>query len=234
MKRFISSRSLQLTALSILAVTTTTAQAQTCRGAPRGGGIAFVSGKGYPGTTVGASLSKGVIGLGFNSLSETDGVSGWDANFRLTLPFGASRFQFCPSLGIDYKNEDVQLANDLNLTARIATAAAGIGFGYEQEVFKGVSLIPFAGVDYHFTAIVFTLDDETEDDALSGDTLSHFNIRYGALVQYKMIYAGISADRYSDTEGSRPYAARYVLGFAFGGGSSSGRRSPVPQRSQPR
>lgn len=229
MKCQTSSRTLLATALCLLAAAATVTEAQTCRGAPRGGGIAFVSGQGYPGNTVGASLSKGVIGIGFNSLSENDGVSGWDANLRFTFAFG-NRFQFCPSLGVDYKNEDVRMASDLNLTARTATAAAGVGFGYEQPVFQGLSLIPFIGLDYHFTGIVFTIDDETDEDELSGDTLSHVNIRYGALVQYKMLYAGFSADRFSDTKGPRPYAARVVVGFAFGSGGKSARKSPVPGR----
>ena len=48
----------------------------------------MVSGRGYPGTTVGASLSKGFIALGFNSLGESDGVKAWDASLRFNMAIG--------------------------------------------------------------------------------------------------------------------------------------------------
>jgi hypothetical protein len=168
-----------------------------------------------------------VIGAGFNSLSETNGLSGWDANLRINIPLGG-RLQICPGLGFEFKTEEFAVENIGDLTTRTGSASAGLGFGFEQQVFKGVSLIPFAAVDYQFSAIVYSLDTpDNSEDELSGDTLSHFNITYGGLVKYKALYAGVSAERYSDTEGSRPYRARLLVGFAFGGGSRSSRESSM-------
>ena len=104
-------------------------------------------------------------------------------------------------------------------------------FGFEQEVYNGVSLIPFLGVDYDFTAFVFTLDTpDASEDELSGDTLSHVNIQYGFIAQYKTFYAGMSADRYSDTKGINQYQARWVVGVSFGNSSrqSSKRAAQIP------
>ena len=230
MTSFLGSRVLPAVTLFLLAATSIDAGAQTCRGMPRGGGIAYVRGEQFLGSTNGVAISKGAIGGGFNSLSASAGTSAWDANLRFTLAMGKSKFQWCPSLGIEYLNQSFDVSDGSKLTARNGTVAAGIGFGFEQDVYKGISLIPFLGVDYHFTAIVFSLDapDDGEDE-LSGDTLSHLNIQYGGLVKYKSFFAGFSADRFSDTEGSRPYRARLLLGFAFGGGARSSRADPIPR-----
>ncbi|NUQ11756.1 MAG: hypothetical protein HUU26_05405 [Gemmatimonadaceae bacterium] len=227
-----ASRVLPVLTLFTLALVATEAQAQTCRGMPRGGGIAFVRGERFGGTTNGVALSKGAFALGFNSLGETQDVTAWDANLRFTLAMGG-KFQVCPALGFDYMNEDWDMGGGMSLKSRIGTAQAGVGFGYEHEFMDGLSVMPFLAVDYQFTAIVFSLDTpDSGEDELSGDTLSHFNVRYGGLVRYKSFFVGIAADRYSDTEGSRPHAARFYGGFAFGaGGGSSARKAPVPRPS---
>ena len=234
MTSLFGSRVLPAVTLFLLATTSVDAGAQTCRGMPRGGGIAFVRGDVYLGPTYGVALSKGFVGAGFNSLSGDDGNKAWDANLRFTLPLGASKFQVCPSLGLEYMNATSEFSDGSQLKAHTATAAAGVGLGFEQEVYKGISLIPFLGVDFHFTAVGFSLDapDDTEN-SLSGDTLSHVNIQYGGLAKYQSFYVGFSADRFSDTEGSHPYRARLFLGFAFGGGSKSSRSASIPQPVRP-
>ena len=234
MTGFLDSRVLPAVALLLIATTAVHAGAQTCRGMPRGGGIGFVAGNEYLGSTYGVALSKGVVAAGFNSLSGNDRVTSWDANLRFTLAKGGA-LQWCPSIGFEFRNDKMGVSDGSELTARIGTAAAGLGLGYEREAYKGISLIPFLGVDYQFTAIVFSLD--TPDGAegeLSGDTLSHFSIQYGGLAKYKSFYAGFSADRFLESGTKRPYRARWILGFAFGGGSKSSRAAPVPRPSSVR
>lgn len=226
---FPRSRVLFAATFLVLATTAVDAGAQTCRGMPRGGGIAYARGLSFTGYTNGVALSKGVLGLGFNSLSETVGVSGWDANLRFTLPLGTSKFQICPGLGLEYKNDDMVL-NDQDVKTRTATAAAGVSFGSEWDVAKGVSLIPFIGIDYNFNAIVFSVETDGEEE-LSGDTLSKVNINYGGLAKYKSFYVGFTADRYSDAKGVNPRRARWLFGLAFGGGSKSAKHSSIPNRS---
>jgi len=224
------SRVFSAVTLFLLAATSVDAGAQTCRGMPRGGGIAVVRGDVYLGSTYGVTLSKGIFGAGFNSLSGEAGNTAWDANLRFTLARGIGQFQVCPSLGLEYMNATSEFSDGSKLTSRTGTAAAGVGLGFEQEVYKGISLIPFLGVDYHFTAIAFSLDAPDDgESSLSGDTLSHVNIQYGGLAKYQSFFLGFSADRFSDTKGSRPYRARLFLGFAFGGGNKSSRAAPLPR-----
>ena len=240
---FHGSRVLPAVTLFILAASAVDANAQTCRGyfrgdASKGGGIAFVSGATYGASLIGVALSKGAFGVGFNSQSASSDVTAWDANLRFNVAMGG-RFQVCPGLEFDYKNEDWDMGGGMALKSRIGTVQGGIGFGFEQEVYKGLTLIPFLSVDYQFTAIVFTLDTpDNSEDELSGDTLRHFNIRYGGLARYKLFFAGISGDRYSDQKGNRPHSARLFAGFAFGGGSGGGgksaRQAPVPRPSEVR
>lgn len=233
MTSFLGSRVLPAVTLFLLAATSL--DAQTCRGMPRGGGIALVRGDVYLGPTYGVAVSKGIFGAGFNSLSGEAGNTAWDANLRFTLALGSSKFQVCPSLGLEYMNGTSEFSDGSELTSRTATAAAGVGFGFEQEVYKGISLIPFLGVDYHFTAIAFSIDaPDGSDNSLSGDTLSHVNIQYGGLATYQSFYVGFSADRFSDTKGSRPYRARLFLGYAFGGASKSSRAATLPRPSSVR
>lgn len=223
------SRVLSLVAFALLGATARTAEAQICRGMPSGGGVAFALGSQYLGPSYGVAFSKGAIAAGYNSLSSDTDVSGWDANIRFSAAMGGSSFKVCPSLGIDYATEGRPIADGSEFTARIATAAAGLAFGYEQRVGQGVSVVPFVGVDYHFKALVYSLSTEDSDeDELSGDTLSYVNIQYGGLVQYKSFYAGFAADR-STHESGGLYRTRLLLGFAFGGGSKSARQSPAPR-----
>jgi hypothetical protein len=223
-------RVLPAVALFLVAATAVDAGAQTCRGMPRGGGIALVRGDVYLGPTYGVALSKGIFGVGFNSLSGEAGNTAWDANLRFTLARGIGKFQVCPSLGLEYMNATSEFSDGSELTSRTGTAAAGVGLGFEQEVYNGISLIPFLALDYQFTAIAFSLDAPDDgESSLSGDTLSHVNIQYGGLAKYQSFYVGFSADRFSDTEGSRPYRARLFVGFAFGGASRSTRAAPLPR-----
>ena len=232
MRRSLATRVLTATALVVLAATPVEAGAQTCRGMPRRGGIAFVHSSTYGGPQNGVAVSlaggRTAIGGGFRSQSEDLGVSAWGADLRFSVLLGAGNLQICPGLGLDYTNEDWDIGDGLALTTRIASAQAGVGLGYEREVYEDLTVAPFLGLDYQFTAWVFTLDSpETTDDELSGDTLSHFNIRYGVLAQYKFVYAGVSADRYSDTKGSSPYLGRWIVGVSFGGGNRATRQAPV-------
>lgn len=228
MTRFPDSRVLSAIALLLVATTAIEARAQTCRGMPRGGGVGFVVGDQLLGSSYGVALSKGAVGVGFNSLTGNDRISSWDANLRFTLAKGGA-LQWCPSIGFEYRNDDITVSDGSTLTARIGTAAAGLAFGYEREVYKGVSVIPFAGVDYQFTAIVFSLDTpDGEEGELSGDTLSHVSIRYGAIAKYRNFYGGFAGDRYLESDIDRPYRVRWILGFAFSGSSRSSRVASVP------
>jgi hypothetical protein len=174
------------------------------------------------GSSLGATLSKGPIAVGFNSFSGNDDITTWDANLRLTMAMGG-KLQWCPSIGFDFRSSDLDISDGSKLTARTGTAAAGLSLGYEQEVSKGVSVVPFIGVDFQFSAVVFSLDTpDSEEGELSGDTLSTVNLLYGALATYKSFFAGVAMNRFADA-GGRPYRARWILGYAFGGSSSSSR-----------
>ncbi|HEX9563327.1 MAG TPA: hypothetical protein VF981_05120 [Gemmatimonadaceae bacterium] len=228
-----SSRVLQAATLLVFLTTAANAGAQTCRGTPRGGGLAFVRGQSFVGSTngVAAAVAGGRFAIDgdYRSLTaDAEGVSGFDASVRFSLLLGGNNLLVCPSLGFVYNSEDWEFGDGGSLTTRTGSARAGLGLGYQREVYKGLSLIPFISADYDFTAIVFTLDPAEEgDEELSGDTLSRVNVQYGILAQYKFFYAGISADRYSDTKGDRPLLARWMVGITFGGSRSSQRRASV-------
>jgi hypothetical protein len=224
---FRGSRVLPALTLIVLSATAIEAGAQTCRGMPRGGGIAYVRGDQFTGSTNGIALSKGFFGLGFNSLSENMGISGWDANLRLTMAFG-SKLQICPALGLEFAQDEIESLS--KVTSRTGTASAGIHLGFEQEVTKGLSVIPFIGVDYQFTAIAYSLEVEGDDDEISGDTLSHANLTAGALARYKSFFAGLTLDRDLDEDGGIPYRTRLLIGFAFGAGGRSSYVAPLPRR----
>jgi hypothetical protein len=217
--------------VALLASGAITANAQTCRGMPRGGGIAFTLGNVYLGSTYGVSASKGIIALGFNSLSSETDVTAWDGNVRFTVPLRVSKLQACPSLGLEYENQTVPLLDGRELSAQHASAAAGVGLSYEQELSRGISIAPFLAIDYRFNAIVYSIDVEDEEDELSGDTLSYVNLTYGGLVQYKSFYAALAVDRSTGDEGGL-YRSRLYLGFSFGGNRSS--RSTATPRSPTR
>lgn len=216
-------RALAVVTLGLLVCTQRTAEAQSCRGMPRGGGLAFAMGDQFLGSSYGVAASKGPIAVGFNTLSSESEISAWDANVRFTLAMGASRLQFCPSLGIDYQNQSVPVFDGSELTVRHATAGAGVGVSYQFDATRGISITPFLAGDYHFSGIMFSLSDEDAEDELSGDTLSFVNLQYGGVVQYKTFFAAFVADRSLANDGGL-YRTRLMLGISLGGGGGSSSR----------
>lgn len=234
MTRISLTRAAQAAAILTM-VFATTVEAQSCRGLSRSGGIAYMRGQSLSGVSngVAASLAGGRFAVdgSYGSLTaDADDISGMDASLRFSMLFGGSNFKFCPSLGFLYNSDEWQIDATTNLTQRTVSGRLGVGFGYEWEAYPGLSLVPFASVDYDFSGFVFTLDADDGEDELSGDTLSRASIQYGVAAQYRMVFLSYAAERYSDTKGTRPHLGRLLVGVSLGGwNSSSSRRSPTPK-----
>jgi hypothetical protein len=156
------------------------------------------------------------IGVGLRTRDLESDATGQEYLFRLSLKFGAARVQICPGFGVGFARDEWSTPTGLTLTSNALTARAGAGIGFEQEVHKGLSAIPFVVVQYAFTATAFDLDDGIGGDAeITGDTLSRVDIEYGLMARYRFLYGGIAAQRNSERSGNHPYMARWIIGFAF-------------------
>jgi len=234
-----------LTALVALTAGASRLGAQVCNGTPNGKSVAYEYGRMSVGSSQGVSgtLAGGrtAIGAGFAIRDVGDDVSGQQGSLRFSLVFPAGKVSICPGLGLVYQHDTWDAPNDAKLTTHNLGARAGVGLGFEQEVYHGFSLAPYVVGQYEFAISVFDLKVTSSDEVdaqTTGDTTSHVQIEYGLIGRYHALYAGIAAHRTSDTDGIRPYMARFLVGFAFSGGgrskrSSVNRNASVSRRSEP-
>jgi len=170
---------------------------------------------------ISAALDRGrfAVGMSLRARELESDAKGQEAALRFSLGFTVSRVQICPGIGLGFARDEWE-SPGVTLTANAFTGRAGVGIGMEQPLYGEFSAIPFIVAQYEFTAIVYDLDDASGGDPeITGDTLSRVDIEYGLMARYKFVYAGIAAQRNSDRTGSRPYMARWIIGFAFGGGA---------------
>ena len=221
------SRKQRLFGFLILAITTLSSsqlQAQACFGTPSRTNVAYEYGMFSFGQSNGASAAlvgrRTALAIAARTGDIGDlSLQGGDLRFSLGLPVG--KVQICPALGVGYKSLTSEPAPEFSINSKTLSLRAGAGIGIEQHVYAGVSLIPFVAARYEFNLIYINVDapNSDPDTDISGDTLSVVNFEYGLTATWKMLYVGIAAQR-NDDSGDRPYFARYVLGFTFGGGSS--------------
>ncbi len=211
--------------LTMVAAAPGIASGQACHGTPRGTSIAYEYGKLNVGNTQGLAATFGGITLGGRLRDINEDVSGYEADLRFSLVLGTSRFQVCPLIGLGFQRDDWDFDVDSKLTTNMLTAKAGVAIGTEIPVSRGFTAIPFLQVAYQFSAIHFDLEIPNSEPEVTGDTVSVVDIGYGLVGRYKNFFAGVAANRDTDTEGIRPYQARWILGFSFSGGNKS---SPAP------
>ena len=222
------SRQQQLFTLLVLATTPVASnklQAQACFGTPSRTNVAYEYGMLSFGQSNGVSAAlvggRTALGLALRT-GEIDDLDMQGADLRFSLKVPAGRVQICPALGVGYKSLTSEPATDFKINSKTLSLRAGAGVGIEQEVYAGISLIPFVAARYEFSLVYIDVDapNADPDDEISGDTLSRVDFEYGLTATWRMLYVGIAAQRNSDS-GSRPYFARYILGFTFGSGSST-------------
>jgi len=213
---------LSCTALAVLSlVVPGMAGAQACHGTPRGTTLAYEYGKLNVGNTQGLAATFGAVKLGARLRNIDDELSGKEADLRFSIPIGTARFQVCPLLGLGFQRDEWDFDLDSRLTTNMLTLKAGAAFGTEIQVAAGISAMPFVQVAYQFSAIHFDLEMPNSEPEVTGDTLSFVDIEYGLVGRYRNFFAGVAANRDTDSEGIHPYQARYIFGFSFSGGSSS-------------
>ncbi len=220
------SRQQRLFAFLVLATTSVASsqlQAQACFGTPSRTNVAYEYGVLSFGQSNGVSavLGGGRTSLGLavrtGEIDDSD-IQGGDLRFSIKLPAG--KVQICPALGVGYRSLTSDPSPNFSINAKTLSLRAGGGVGFEQEVFAGISLIPFVAARYEFSLTYINVDaaNADPDDEISGDTLSGVDIEYGLTAVWKMLYVGIAAQRNQDS-GDRPYFARYVIGFTLGNNS---------------
>ncbi len=198
------------------------AQAQAaCHGTPRGLSLAYEYGRLTAGNSQGVALTLPKVRLAARVRDIDESLSGQEFDVRFSVPIGTSKFQVCPLLGATYGQDEWDFSTTSSMTTQTLALRAGAAVGGEFPVAAGLSAIPFVQVAYQFRAVKFDIDDAVGNIETSADTVSGVDIEYGLVGRYRNFFAGVAANRSDDTEGLRPYQARWILGFSFGGGSRS-------------
>lgn len=198
-----------------------TVHAQACLGTPNRGGIAYENVRYSVGTGHGAAAAfvpgRLAIGAHANTRTTSDATSGFEGGGRFAVVLPVSRVQVCPGIGADFYRDTWTVSGATEVKTSRLTGRAGVGIGLEQPVYKGIAIIPSVGVHYQFAATKFDAEIPGQEVVTTGDTTSKVVINYAIVARYRFVFSGVSAFRHSDGEGRRPAAARYFVGFAFGG-----------------
>ena len=206
--------------------------AQACYGTPSRGGLAFETGKVSFGTMTGASGAiagrRVALSGSYRRVEVGEQVSGNGGHGRLALVLGSRRVQVCPALGVDFERRAWDAGAPGTLTSNQLRGLAGVGLGLEQPVYRDLMVIPFAVVQYAYTAVHYSLDAPNSDVQDVGDTTSAGDLEYGLLARYKILYGGFAA-RHA-MKSAPPYLARWVVGLTFPAGPGARRREAVPAR----
>ena len=202
-----------------------------CHGTPRGTTLAYEYGKLSNGNTQGVAATFAVVRLGARMRDLGEDFSGQEVDLRLSAPIGTSRFKVCPLLGVGYTRDEWDFEATSTMTSQTLALRGGVAVGAEFPVAAGFAAIPFVQVAYRFAATKFDIDSPSGEIETSADTASGVDIEYGVVGRYRNFFAGVAASRDQDTEGIRPYQARWIFGFAFSGGGNSPRASTTRSRS---
>jgi hypothetical protein len=209
--------------LATLAALTSPVQGQTCHGTSRGGGIALEHGSlsigRIDGATIALAGSRVAFGAAYRYRDINTDQNGHEGEFRFSLLFGGSRLLICPTVGLDYQRDTWSLGDGQSIISNRVAGRGGVNAGLDLPIGGSFVVTPFAGARYEFAVIAFEAAGGSAETNVTGDTLSHVDIEYGAIVHYRGVFGGVITNRYSDLK--RPYMARLVLGFGFGG---TGRR----------
>jgi hypothetical protein len=156
------------------------------------------------------------VGAAYRHRDIASDRTGHEGDLRFSLLLGASRLVICPTVGADYQRETWNTGERASVIANRLAGRGGVNVGFEFPLGGSFVVTPFAGAQYEFAIIGFETSGGGADANVTGDTLSHADIEYGAMVRYGRVFGGVITNRYSDL--NRPYMARLVLGFAFGDG----------------
>jgi hypothetical protein len=195
--------------------------AQACHGTPSGRSAAYEyakmtvgSSQGVAGTLAG---SHAALGAGFATRS-VDDMTGQQGSLRFSLRLPIGKLELCPGIGLIYQHDTWSPRTQVSVTAHNVSARAGAGLGFEQEITHGFSVTPFLVAQYEFALSIYQMDLSGSDSAttqLTGDTLSRAQLEYGLIARYRFLYGGVAAHRSSESKGSRPDMARWIIGIAF-------------------
>lgn len=224
------SRLVRFASIVLACYTTPQLGAQICQSTPSRGGLAFEHGKVNFGTTNGVTgaISGGHLALSgaYRHVEIGQAVSGNATEGRFAVVLGGSRVQVCPGFGAEYQTLAWTMGSDGTLNSRQLVGRAGLGIGIEQPVFGGVSVIPFALIQYAYTLVDYKLDATNAKVQEVGDTASAGDAEYGLLAHYKFVYGGFTARR--ALKNAPPYLARWVVGLSFSTGGPSHRELERP------
>jgi len=192
-----------------------------CHGTPRGLAVAYEYGKLTSGNSQGIAVTLPGVRFAARMRDIDETLSGQEFDVRFSLPIGTSKFHVCPLLGVGYGRDEWEFSASSSMTTQTLALRGGAAVGGEFPLRAGLSAIPFLQVAYQFRAVKFDVEDAGGDVEASADTVSGMEIEYGLVGKYRNFFAGVAANRNKDTEGIRPYQARWILGFSFSGGSRS-------------
>lgn len=190
---------------------------QGCHGTPHGGGIAYEHGGlsigKFDGGSIAVAGNHAAIGGSYRYRNVGPALNGHEGATRLSLILGISRLQLCPTVGLDYQRNTWTLDASTSIISNRLAGRGGMNAALEIPLGKSFLIAPFGGAHYEFAVTDFE-PQGTGDNNVTGDTLSHVDIEYGAIVRFKSLFAGVVTNRYTDF--SRPYMGRVLIGFAFG------------------
>jgi hypothetical protein len=206
-----------LAAAMMSGAATTNLAAQVCHGTPNGGGVAYELGSlPFAESSHGASLALGsskVFGANFRMNDMGNDVSVMNGGVRFSLVFGKSALKICPGVGLGFQQESADPDPNVSVTGTTLAGRGHLGVGYEVPEYRGIGLIPFLVGTYQLAATRFQLDDGDAEVDDAGDVRSSFDVEFGGIARYKMVYLGWVQNL--DVENG-PYMGRLIVGFAFG------------------
>lgn len=207
-----------------LSASAAASHAQICLGTPSHSSVAYDRGtvsvansNGGTATLVGGRTALSVSARSYEKWTDNSMIGG---DMRFALQFRASRVVVCPNIGVGYlKNlwePPPAPEGTFSITSHNVQAQGGLAVGFEQPVYGGVSVTPYAGARYAFR--VWYLDSEFSGDdvSASGDTTSSVELEYGLSARYRNVFLGWSAVRDTDNKGNRPASSRLFVGLAWG------------------
>jgi len=191
---------------------------QACHGTPRGGAIAFEHAELSIGKSEGGSIAvagnHAAIAGTYRYRKVAPDRNGHEGATRLSLVLGMSNLVLCPTLGLDYQRDTWTIDQSSSVLSNRLAGRGGLNAGLDIPLGKSFLITPFAGGQYEFAVLEFDPSGSGGNSNIMGDTLSHVDLEFGAIAQFKSLYGGFSVNRHTDF--GRPYMARFVVGFALG------------------
>jgi hypothetical protein len=192
------------------------ADAQSCLGTPRRGGVSYVNGAHAFGTSHGGAAvftpGREAFGVGAHVTDNGANESGYGGTFRFSFVRGTP-VQVCPTLAVGFEQREWKPNPTTLLTSNEFSGRAGVAAGYDYTLAKDLGIAPFVAVEYVHRITALNLRQRGFDVEDSNLDRGGAEVTYGVMVRYWRVFAGASAVH--SFEAGPPTARRVFAGFSF-------------------